>query len=152
MKKKSVLVSIRIDPTLYREVKKAAIDRDDSVTSIVKRAFEKYVEEGKNMKERIVKAWYEQDFAKVAEELIAAADVWKNGSIDGCLVWDTEKEELAVVKESASTHTPSFIYLFRLSGNDKPDVDEDILYADLVEFDIESRLRELENSDKTNCT
>jgi len=147
MKEKTILVSIRVDPELYKEVKKTAIDRDDSVTSIVKRAFEKYVEEGKRMetslKVKILNAWYEQDFSKTADELIAAADVWKNGSIDGCLVWDNEKEELSVVKESASTHTPSFIYLFRLPGNDKPDVDEESLFFDLKELDIEKLLDEI---------
>ena len=146
MKGKSVIVSIRVDPELYKEVKKTAIDRDDSVTSIVKRAFEKYVEEGKRMetslKVKILNAWYEQDFSKTADELIAAADVWKNGSIDGCLVWDTETEKLAVVKESASTRTPSYVYLFRLSGNDRPDADEESLYLDLKDLDIEDVLAE----------
>jgi len=146
MKEKPVLVSVRVDPELYKKIKKAAIDRDDSVTAIVRRAFEKYVEEGERMeqkqKEKIFKAWYEQDFGKTADELLAAADTWKNGSIDGCLVWDTEKEELSVVKESASTHTPSFIYLFRLPGNDKPDVDEESLFFDLKELDIEKLLEE----------
>ena len=47
--KKSVLVSIRVDPELYKKIKKAAIDADDTVTAIVKRAFEKYVEEGKDV-------------------------------------------------------------------------------------------------------
>jgi len=93
-------------------------------------------------KEKILKAWYEQDFGKTADELLAAAAVWKNGSIDGCLVWDTEKEELSVVKESASTHTPSFIYLFRLSGNDRPDADEESLFFDLKELEIEKLLDE----------
>lgn len=149
MKEKSALISVRVGAELYKKVKKTAIDRDDSVTSIVKRAFEKYVEEGKKMekvslKEKILKAWYEQDFAKTAEELIAAADVWKNGSIDGCLVFDTETETLSVIRESASTRTPSFIYLFRLSGNEKPDVNEEVLYENLVEFNIENRLREID--------
>ena len=143
--KETILVSVRVNPELYKEVRKSAIDRDDSVTAIVKRAFEKYVEEGKRMEkkrlqEKILEAWYEQDFSKTADELIAAADVWKNGSIDGCLVWDNEKEELSVVKESASTHTPSFIYLFRLSGNDRPDTDEESLYLDLKDLDIEDVL------------
>ena len=131
MEEKPVLVSVRVDPELYKKIKKAAIDRDDSVTAIVRRAFEKYVEEGERMeqKEKIFKAWYEQDFGKTADELLAAADTWKNGSIDGCLVWDTEKEELSVVKESSSTRTPSFIYLFRLSGNDRPDADEESLFS-----------------------
>jgi len=146
MKEKPVLVSVRVDPELYKKIKKAAIDRDDSVTAIVRRAFEKYVEEGERMeqkqKEKIFKAWYEQDFGKTADELLAAADTWKNGSIDGCLVWDTEKEELSVVKESASTHTPSFIYLFRLSGNDRPDADEESLFFDLKELEIEKLLDE----------
>ena len=144
MKEKSILVSVRVDPELYKKVKKIAIDRDDSVTAIVKRAFERYIEEGKRMeqKEKILKAWYEQDFGKTADELLAAAAVWKNGSIDGCLVWDTEKEELSVVKESTSTHTPSFVYLFRLPGNDKPDVDEESLFFDLKELDIEKLLEE----------
>jgi len=147
MKEKPIIVSIRIDPELYKEVKKRAIDRDDTVTAIVKRAFEKYVEEGKEMekkslKAKILKAWYEQDFSKTADELLVAADVWKNGSIDGCLVWDTETEKLAVVKESASTHTPSYVYLFRLSGNDRPDADEESLFFDLKELEIEKLLDE----------
>ena len=144
MKEKSILVSVRVDPELYKEVKKKAIDRDDTVTAIVKRAFERYIEEGKRMeqKEKILDAWYEQDFSKTADELLAAAAVWKNGSIDGCLVWDTEKEELSVVRESPTTSTPSFIYLFRLSGNDRPDVDEESLFFDLKELDIEKLLEE----------
>lgn len=145
MKEKSVLISVRVGAELYKKVKKTAIDRDESVTSIVKRAFEKYVEEGKkmekkNLKEKILDAWYEQDFSKTVDELIEAADVWENGSIDGIVVWDTEKEELSVVRESASTYTPSFIYLFRLPGNCKPDADEDELFQDLKEFDIEELL------------
>ena len=145
MKEKSILVSVRVNPELYKEVKKAAIDRDDSVTAIVKRAFERYIEEGKRMeqKEKILKAWYEQDFAKTAEKLIEAADTWKDGSIDGVVVWDTEKEEISVVKESASTHTPSFVYLFRLSGNDKPDVDEKTLFYDLKDLDVEEILENI---------
>lgn len=145
--KETILVSVRVNPELYKEVKKKAIDRDDSITAIVKRAFERYIEEGKRMEkkrlqEKILEAWYEQDFSKTADELIAAADVWKNGSIDGCLVWDNEKEKLSVVKESTSTHTPSFVYLFRLPGNDKPDVDEESLFFDLKELDIEKLLEE----------
>ena len=148
MKEKSILVSVRVDPELYKEVKKAAIDRDDSVTGIVRRAFERYIEEGKRMEKKrlvskILEAWYEQDFGKTADELLTAADVWKNGSIDGCLVWDTETEKLAVVKESASTRTPSYVYLFRLSGNDRPDADEESLYLDLKDLDIEDVLAEV---------
>ena len=147
MKEKSILVSVRVSPELYKEVKKAAIDRDDSVTGIVRRAFEKYIEEGKRMertslKVKILNAWYEQDFSKTADELLEATDTWKNGSIDGVVVWDTEKEELSVVKESTSTHTPSFVYLFRLPGNDKPNVGEESLFFDLKELDIEKLLEE----------
>jgi len=145
MKEKPVLVSVRVDPELYKEVKKAAIDRDDSITAIVKRAFEMYIEEGKRMEKKrlvskILEAWYEQDFGKTADELLAAADVWKNGSSDGIVVWDTEKEELSVVRESATTYTPSFIYLHRLPGNYKPDIDEEELFFDLKELDIEDVL------------
>ena len=92
------------------------------------------------MTEKILKAWYEQDFVKVADELIAAADTWKNGSIDGCLVFDTQTEKLAVVSESQSTYTPSYTYLFRLSGNDKPDVNAEDLFFELKDFDIEGVL------------
>jgi len=148
MKEKPVLVSVRVDPELYKKIKKAAIDADDTVTAIVKRAFEKYVEEGKSMEKKrlqakILAAWYEQDFSKTAEKLIEAADTWKDGSIDGVVVWDTEKEEISVVKESASTHTPSFVYLFRLSGNDKPDVDEKTLFYDLKDLDVEEILENI---------
>ena len=145
--KETILVSVRVNPELYKKVKKIAIDRDDSITGIVRRAFEKYVEEGERMeqkqKEKILKAWYEQDFGKTADELLAAADVWKDGSIDGVVVWDTDKEEISVVKESASTHTPSFVYLFRLSGNDKPDVDEKTLFYDLKDLDVEEILENI---------
>ena len=143
MKEKSIIVSVRVKPELYREVKKRAIDRDDTVTAIVKRAFEKYVEEGKEMeklKAKIIDAWYEQDFSKTADELLAAADVWKNGSINGCFVWDIEEEELVVVSESQSVSTPGYIYLFTLPGNDKPDADEEELFLDLKEFNIEELL------------
>lgn len=91
-------------------------------------------------REKFLAAWNELDFVKVADDLIAAADVWENGSIDGCLVWDMEKEELVVVSESQSVATPGYIYIFSLPGNDKPDVDEDELLQDLMEFDIEEFL------------
>lgn len=100
-------------------------------------------EKMKSLEEKIINAWYDQDFWEAAEELIEAAGTWKDGSIDGCLVWDIENEELSVVKEAGSTHTPSFIYLFRLSGNEKPDVDAENLYEDLIDFDVEQRLREM---------
>lgn len=45
MKEKPILVSVRVSSELYKEVKKVAIDRDDSVTGIVRRAFEKYIDE-----------------------------------------------------------------------------------------------------------
>ena len=96
--------------------------------------------EKKSLKAKILKAWYEQDFNKTAGELLAAADVWKNGSSDGIVVWDTEKEELSVVRESATTYTPSFIYLHRLPGNYKPDIDEEELFFDLKDLDIEDVL------------
>ena len=83
---------------------------------------------------------YEKNFAKLADEMIEKAATWQNGSIDAVLVYDTEKEEIAVVKESASTSTPGFIYLFRLSGNDKPDIDSEALYLDLKETDFEEMI------------
>ena len=49
MKEKPIIVSIRIDPELYKEVKKKAIDRDNTVTGIVKKAFIDYIREGRNM-------------------------------------------------------------------------------------------------------
>ena len=52
MKEKTILVSIRVDPALYKMVKKIAIDRDDSVTAIVRRAFERYLEEGERMEQK----------------------------------------------------------------------------------------------------
>ena len=94
----------------------------------------------KKLREKILAAWENMDRAAVTEELIAAADTWKNGSIDGVLVFDTETEKLAVVKESPSTYTPSFVYLFRISGNSKPNIDEETLFQDIIEFDIETVL------------
>ena len=45
MKEKPILVSVRVSSELYKKVKKAAIDRNDSVTGIVRRAFEMYIYE-----------------------------------------------------------------------------------------------------------
>lgn len=45
MKEKPILVSVRVSSELYKKVKKAAIDRDDSVTGLVRRAFEIYIDE-----------------------------------------------------------------------------------------------------------
>lgn len=73
----------------------------------------------------------------VADELIKAAGVWNNGSVDGILVYDEEDGEVKVVQEGQSTTTPSFVYLFSLSGNDVQDVDEEELYEDLVDADFE---------------
>jgi len=83
---------------------------------------------------------YEKNFAKLADEMIEKAATWQNGSIDAVLVYDTETDEIAVVKESASTSTPGFVYLFRLSGNDKPDVNSESLYLDLKETDFEEMI------------
>jgi len=96
----------------------------------------------KSTKEKVKKAWNELDFRKVVDELIEGADVWKNGSIDSYLVWDKEKEELTIIRESEGTYSPSFIYLFRMPGYQKPDVDEDLLYWDLIERDIDALLEE----------
>jgi len=92
------------------------------------------------LREKIISAWDEMNRVETVKELLAAADTWKNGSIDGVLVFDTETEKLAVVKESPSTYTPSFVYIFRVSGNDTPDIDEETLYQNLIEFDIDSVL------------
>jgi hypothetical protein len=94
----------------------------------------------KNLKERILKAWYEQDFNKTVNELMEKASVWKNGSIYGAVVWDKEKEKLCVIAEDRGTWTPSFVYLFRLPGNDRPDADTEELYFDLKDLDIEEIL------------
>lgn len=45
MKEKPILVSVRVSSELYKKVKKAAIDRNDSVTGIVRRGFEMYIYE-----------------------------------------------------------------------------------------------------------
>lgn len=45
MKEKPILVSVRVSSELYKKVKKEAIDRNDSVTGIVRRAFEMYIYE-----------------------------------------------------------------------------------------------------------
>lgn len=83
---------------------------------------------------------YEKDFSKLVDEMINTADTWKNGSVDAVLVYDTETEKIEVVKESASTSTPGFIYLSRLAGNDKQDTDSESLYLDLKETDFEEMI------------
>ena len=68
---KSIIVSIRIDPELYKEVKKKAIDRDDSITAVVKRAFEKYVEEKEMSKEMSKDVMGFEEFKKEYSERAA---------------------------------------------------------------------------------
>jgi len=71
MKEKSVLVSIRVKPELYKEVKKKAIDRDDTVTDVVKRAFEKYVEEGKKMSKDVMSfEEFKEEYSESAVKLV----------------------------------------------------------------------------------
>jgi len=78
-------ISIRVPVELYKEVKKAAIDRDDSVTSIVKRAFEKYVEkEGKRMtKKELIqliheerKNWDNEELEPAIAAVLDREDAW----------------------------------------------------------------------------
>ena len=68
MKEKPVLVSVRVNPELYKEVKKAAIDADDTVTAIVKRAFEKYVEGKDVMSFEEFKEEYSESAVKLVEQ------------------------------------------------------------------------------------
>ncbi len=94
----------------------------------------------KDLKERIIEAWHEQDFDKTVNELMEKARTWKNGSIDGVIAWDKEKERLCIVAEDRGTWTPSLVYLFRLPGNDRPDTLAEELYFDLKELNIEEIL------------
>lgn len=92
---------------------------------------------------------YNLNYRDVADELIKVAGSWKNGSIDGILVYDEESKEAKVVQEGKSAWTPSFIYLFRLSGNDVQDVDDETLYIDLIEADLEDAfIRRLDLSEE----
>ena len=85
MKEKSVLISVRVGAELYKKVKKTAIDRDESVTSIVKRAFEKYVEEGNSRmtKEKLVqlireerKNWDNEELEPAIVAILDREDGW----------------------------------------------------------------------------
>jgi predicted DNA-binding protein len=68
---KSIIVSIRIDPELYKKVKKAVIDRDDTVTAIVKRAFERYIEEGKEMSKDVMSfEEFKKEYSERAAQLV----------------------------------------------------------------------------------
>lgn len=80
---------------------------------------------------------YSLNFSDVVDELIDAARCWKNGSTDGILVYDEEDDKVKVVQEGKSTMTPSFVYIFDLSGNDAQDVDKEELYHELIETDFE---------------
>ena len=71
MKEKPIIVSIRIDPELYKEVKKKAIDRDDTVTAIVKRTFERYIEEGKEMSKDVMSfEEFKKEYSERAAQLV----------------------------------------------------------------------------------
>ncbi len=74
-------------------------------------------------------------------ELIETAGCWKDGSVDGVLVYDTELERLEVVQEGSSTWTPSFVYLYRVSGNELVDINEELLWSDLYEMDFQEILK-----------
>ena len=83
MKEKSILVSVRVNPELYKEVKKKAIDRDDSITAIVKRAFEMYIEEEKRMEQKEL-------IQKVNEERKS----WDNEELESAIVAVLDRENL----------------------------------------------------------
>lgn len=91
-----------------------------------------------SLRERVRKAWQEANVPQIVDELMEKASILTDlserpqGSVDAVLVYDTETDELCTVKESKNTFTPSFVYLYRLSANDKPDVNDD-LYLDLIE-------------------
>jgi len=71
MKEKSVLISVRVGAELYKKVKKTAIDRDDSVTAIIKRAFDKYVEEGKEMAKDVMSfEEFKKEYSERAAQLV----------------------------------------------------------------------------------
>ena len=71
MKEKSVLISVRVGAELYKKVKKTAIDRDDSVTAIIKRAFEKYVEEGKETAKDVMSfEEFKKEYSERAAQLV----------------------------------------------------------------------------------
>lgn len=75
-------------------------------------------------RERIIEALDKADFRAIAEDLIENAYPMLNqkgrpcGQMDGILVYDEEDEEIKVISESPSTWTPSYVYLFRLEGNE----------------------------------
>ena len=83
MKEKPVLVSVRVNPELYKEVKKKAIDRDDSITAIVKRAFERYIEEGKRMEKK-----------ELIQKVKTERKNWDNGELESAIVAALDRDNL----------------------------------------------------------
>lgn len=81
--KETILVSVRVNPELYKEVRKSAIDRGDSITGIVKRSFERYVEEGKRMEKKEL-------IQKVNEERKS----WDNEELESAIVAVLDRENL----------------------------------------------------------
>lgn len=84
-----------------------------------------------------IKEVYNVGFSKVSEELYEKAESWDKGSINSFLVYDEESKVVSVIKEETSTFTPSFVYLFGVSGSDKLNLDEESIFDDLMETDFE---------------
>ena len=91
------------------------------------------------MKKRMREVWKNTDAWDIAEEALEKAMVLcdmygrPQGSIDGCVVYDIENEEICVLQESAGQYTPGYIYMYRVNGEHKPDDVEEV-YEDLIRY------------------
>ena len=130
-------ITIRLTPELSKKYKIFLAERQITMQEHLENFIRKEVKE-MTLKEKIKKAWLQSDASKIADELLDKAKILTDthgkpqGSIDAVLVYDTETDKLIVCQESKNTYTPSFIYLFRLSGNDRPDIIYEELYYDLI--------------------
>jgi len=118
--KKSVLVSIRVDPELYKKIKKAAIDADDTVTAIVKRAFEKYVEEGKDvMSFEEFKKEYSERAAKLVEKCNRGTEMYLKAKMQNEL--EPGYFVATVWKEDETSDVIHYEEYWEISNTDKLD-------------------------------
>ncbi len=124
MKEKPIIVSIRIDPELYKEVKKKAIDRDDTVTAIVKRTFERYIEEGKERSKDVMsfeefKKEYSERAAKLVEKCNRGTEMYLKAKMQNEL--EPGYFVATVWKEDETSDVIHYEEYWEISNTDKLD-------------------------------
>ena len=92
-----------------------------------------------DLRERVRKAWERVDVWEIVRVMMEKAMVLSDlrgrpqGSVDSVVAYDMEEDEICVLQEGKNEYTRGYIYMYRMSPEDKPDSEEE-LYFDLLEL------------------